>query len=628
MMMASISNAERVAVASWRLLAEVKSGIFRRNAVYRPRKIGAAHQNHLFSSRTQVSWIHTRSMSQAQATRPEAAGTLELNSALAPETVSSSSRPDKALQRTNPSGKTYTAAYAFFEALWELGVTHCFVNLGSDHPAIIEAMVKGRQERPNSFPRFITCPSEMVAMSMADGYARYSGKPQCVLVHVDVGTQALGVALHNASVGRAPVLIFAGMSPATCEGELRGSRTEWSHWVQDVPDQKAIVAQYCRYSAEIKSGRNIKQMVGRALQFATSSPMGPVYLCAPREVLEEEVPPYTLKEGAWSSVTLGALPEDGVAEIATALKGAKSPLIITGMSGRDHEVAPALAQLADQIKALRVLDTSGSEVCFPADHPAWLGMKYGVDLSISEADLVLVIDCDVPWVPTHNKPGREAKIFHIDADPLKQNMPLFYLQADRTYQADALTSIRQITSQLRNSQGTEQEPSSNSEKSRREAHIARLVAIAEKARPNTDDSFGGGHLSSKLRELCPPDTIFAIQAVTNTSLVYDNLQPTMPGHFLNCAGGGLGWSGGAALGIKLATQYEDDANQPRGMFVVQIVGDGSFFCSFPSSVYWISRKYNIPILTIILNNGGKPLSQDPEALDFCANRFQNRLPGA
>ena len=62
---------------------------------------------------------------------------------------------------------------------------------------------------------------------MADGYARFSGEPQCVIVHVDVGTQNLGSAVHDASVGRAPVFIFAGLSPYTIEGEMRGSRTEY-----------------------------------------------------------------------------------------------------------------------------------------------------------------------------------------------------------------------------------------------------------------------------------------------------------------------------------------------------------------------------------------------------------------
>lgn len=189
------------------------------------------------------------------------------------------------------------------------------MNLGSDHPSIIEAMVQGQNERKDRFPRYelpshstqftadifriITCPSEMVALSMADGYARFTRKPQCVIVHVDVGTQALGCAIHNASVGRVPVLIFAGLSPFTQEGELRGSRTEFIHWMQDVHDQRQIVAQYCRYTAEIKTGRNIKQMVNRALQFACSAPAGPVYLCGAREVMEEDMSSYQLNQAHW-----------------------------------------------------------------------------------------------------------------------------------------------------------------------------------------------------------------------------------------------------------------------------------------------------------------------------------------
>ena len=128
----------------------------------------------------------------------------------------------------------------------QAGITHCFVNLGSDHPSILEAIVKGQNEHRDRFPRIITCPNEMVALSMADGYARLTGKPQCVIVHVDVGTQGLGAAVHNAACGRCPVLIFAGLSPFTADGEMRGTRTEYIHWIQDVPDQKQIVAQYCR----------------------------------------------------------------------------------------------------------------------------------------------------------------------------------------------------------------------------------------------------------------------------------------------------------------------------------------------------------------------------------------------
>jgi hypothetical protein len=63
---------------------------------------------------------------------------------------------------------------------------------------------------------------------MADGFARVTGRPQAVVVHVDVGTQALGQGIHNASIGRVPIFIFAGLCPYTESGELPGSRTEYS----------------------------------------------------------------------------------------------------------------------------------------------------------------------------------------------------------------------------------------------------------------------------------------------------------------------------------------------------------------------------------------------------------------
>ncbi|KAJ1334983.1 thiamine pyrophosphate-requiring protein [Microdochium nivale] len=506
---------------------------------------------------------------------------------------------------TAPPKGLYTASSALFDAMWDAGITHCFVNLGSDHPSIMEAMVRGARERKGRFPRIITCPNEMVAMSMADGYARLTNKPQCVLVHVDVGTQGLGAAVHNASCGRAPVLVFAGLSPFTIEGEMRGSRTEYIHWIQDVPDQKQIISQYCRYSAEIKTGKNIKQMVNRALQFATSEPRGPVQLVGAREVMEEEIVPYDLDQSEWLPVELGGLPRNAARQIAQALAGAKKPLLITGYSGRNHEVPGALVKLADTVKGLRVLDTGGSDMCFPASHPGWLGLRFGNDAAIEEADVIVIVDCDVPWIPTVCRPRRDALIFHIDVDPLKQQMPVFYVPAKHRYRADSLTSIEQITAAAASLPA----PADAGERraALEAAHAERLAGIEAAAQPAQDGSFNTGHLCKTLRALCPDDTIWAVEAVTNTFGVHDNIRPETPGSWINCGGGGLGWSGGGAMGIKLAADAEAEAEgkeKKKPRLVVQIVGDGTFLFSVPGSVYWIAKRYGIPVLTVVLNNKG------------------------
>ncbi|KIX02487.1 uncharacterized protein Z518_08428 [Rhinocladiella mackenziei CBS 650.93] len=445
----------------------------------------------------------------------------------------------------------------------------------------------------------------MVALSMADGYARLTGKPQCVIVHVDVGTQSLGAGVHNASAGRSPVLIFAGLSPYTVEGELCGSRTEYIHWIQDVPDQKQIVAQYCRYSGEIKTGRNVKQMVHRALQFATNDPPGPVYLVGARETMAEEIEPYWLDQSVWKTVGPAALPPQGVESIAKQLIDAERPLLITGYSGRNHAAVPELIALADTMKGLRVLVTDGSDLCFPFSHRASLGMKYGVDDDIPQADFILVVDCDVPWIPTQCRPNDKCKIVHVDIDPLKNMMPVFYLPAVERYKADATTAFKQLHTCLSRQYGNvlDSEKFDIRWMKLGESHAKRLEVIQSLAAPPEGGALSSSYVCAEARKLCPDDTIWTVEAVTETIFVADQIQAEAPGSWINQGGGGLGWSGGASLGIKLAS--DAGAGGPgKGKFVCQIVGDGSYLFSFPGSVYWIAQRYNIPTLTVVLNNKG------------------------
>lgn len=488
----------------------------------------------------------------------------------------------------------------------QAGVSHCFVNLGSDHPSIMEAMVKGQQERPDEMPRIITCPNEMVALSMADGYARATNQPQAVIVHVDVGTSGMGAALHNASAGKAPVLIFAGLSPCTLEGEYTGSRTEYIHWLQDVPDQKQIVAQYCRYTAEIKRGRNVKQLVNRALAWAMSEPRGPTYLYGTRETMEELIEPYSLNQACWTLIENGALRSSQVSMIAETLVKSSQPLVVTGYGARNHALVGALTDLADTIRGLRVLDTAGSDMCFPASHPGWLGTRLGIHPAIETADTILVIDCDVPWINTQCKPNNQARIFHLDSDPLKSTIPLFYIDAVARFRVDATTAVSQVAEYIKSHFATEVSSVVFAERwnTLQLQHAMHLQQIATEAEASQDGLISCPYLINEVRKACPTDTIWVVEAVTNTHIVADQIQATLPGSWLNCGGGGLGWSGGGALGVKLATDKAAGGNN-KGRFVCQIVADGTFMFSVPSSVYWIAQKYDIPVLTIVLNNHGK-----------------------
>ncbi|KAL8953600.1 MAG: hypothetical protein Q9222_000526 [Ikaeria aurantiellina] len=437
---------------------------------------------------------------------------------------------------------------------------------------------------------------------MADGFARLTNKPQAVIVHVDVGTQALGPAIHNASCGRAPVLIFAGLSPYTLEGETRGSRTEFIHWLQDVPDQKAIVSQYCRYTSEIKTGKNIKQLVNRALQFATSDPKGPVYLTGAREVMEEELEPYQISQEQWSRVITGPLPVPAVEEIANALVDAELPMVVTGFTGRHQDSVAELVQLADQIKGLRVYDAGTTEMSFPFNHRASVNPTWGAGMWLEKADVIVVLDCDVPWIPTQRKPRADAKIFHIDVDPLKAQMSLFYIAAIARYRADSCAALVQLNEYLASDRALLQKLDDPLYSQRwtnlGDIHDKNIKSSAVKAAPPSGGDNAPvniAYLSARIRSCLPAETIYATEAVTNHVRMMEQLQPSLPGTSFTKGAGGLGWGCGAALGMKLA---KPDA------FICCITGDGSFIFSQPTAVYWVSAHYSLPTITVVLNNGG------------------------
>ncbi|CAG8978547.1 hypothetical protein HYALB_00012421 [Hymenoscyphus albidus] len=507
---------------------------------------------------------------------------------------------------------SYTSAFALFEALWESGVRNCFVNLGSDHPFIIEAIVKGKREQPDKWPRMITCPSEITAISMAHSYARITDLPQAVIVHVDVGTQALAHGLHNASIGRAPVLIFAGLCPFTEAGELQGSRTEYMHWLQEAPDQKSIVRQYCRYTGEIRTGLNIKQTVAHALQFARSTPKGPT--------LAEVIQPYSLPQGQdqWVPVGPGSLPMDPVHRVAHALVNAERPLLITGYSGRDTRCPELLVTLADLVPGLRIYDSLGSDVCFPFSHRAFVGFSLAMDDCTRDADVILLLDCDVPWIPSRNPPPIDARIYHIDIDPLKQQFPMSFFPANDRWRADSYEALAQIIEYIRQNasvQETLQDPKYTARLERlQEGHQSRLDKYSALALLSDGEPLTAHNVGSLLKTSLPTSTTFVVEVASSSKPLSNQLQCDRPGSWINSSSTGIGWSNGAVLGVEMA--MEDLAKSWEEDLVCQVVGDGCYMCSAPAIAAWVARKYEISVLTVVLNNGGWKAPRNSTALVY------------
>ncbi|WP_199434839.1 thiamine pyrophosphate-requiring protein [Qaidamihabitans albus] len=489
----------------------------------------------------------------------------------------------------------YTTSRAFLEALAEAGVRYVFANLGSDHPGLVEAYARARAEDgADALPELVICPHESVAMSAAHSYAQLTGVPQAVVVHVDCGTQNIGGMLHNAAKGRVGVLLYAGASPFTQEGELLGSRNEFIQWIQDVHDQRGIVRGYTKYDNEIRTGHNVKQLVHRALQLARSEPAGPVYLVGPREVMEAEVPEQHADPALFSPVAPAALAPGVVERIAEALAGARNPVVVTSYLGRDPHAVPALVELCESL-ALPVIESVPMHLNFPADHPLHWGYQWNAQQAnplLEAADVVLVLGSDVPWIPTQNRPSAGARLFVVDIDPVKEQMPLWHVPAECFARADLGTAVAQLRERAR--ELADPDVVAGRAETAAAEHERQLSELAGREHPD-GEVITPEYLVACVREVIDDDTLVLTEAITNYQVVNEHLRRTRPGSLLGSGGGSLGWSAGAAIGAKLAAPDRT---------VVSLVGDGSYLFGVPSSAQWVARRYGTPSLTVIFDNQG------------------------
>lgn len=488
----------------------------------------------------------------------------------------------------------YTAGTAMLEALQEAGVAYIFANFGSDHPALLEAIAEARAlGRP--IPAVVTSPNEMVAMTCAHGYAQLTGRAQAVVVHVDCGTQALGGAVHNAAKARVPVFVFAGLSPSTQEGEASGSRNEFIQWIQDVSDQRGIVRPYMKYDNELRSARNVKQIVHRSLQIAQSDPKGPVYIVGAREVMEEETEAVAIDAADWPPIAAAPLPDAAVADLIEAVQKARRPLIVTSYLGRNPAALTELVRFCSRL-GVGVLESVPSYVNYPHNDPLYQGNQWNhpfQNRALGEADFILVVDSDVPWIPTVSKPSEKAAIAIIDVDPLKQSTPLWYIKARQCYRADAATALAQLNAALDRAAIDERA----AERRRRhyaERHRERAAELARLEAPD-GEVITPEYLTACVRRQVGLDAVVINEGITNYPAICDHMAREKPGTMFASGGGSLGWTGGAAIGMKLAV--------PDKTFVV-MTGDGSYMFSTPSTVHWMARRYRTPFLTVIFNNRG------------------------
>ncbi|MDH2424648.1 thiamine pyrophosphate-requiring protein [Sphaerisporangium sp. TRM90804] len=474
--------------------------------------------------------------------------------------------------------------------LWLLGrhgVEHLFLNPGTDSAPLQEAVaVLGKAGVV--IPKVVTCSFESVALAAAHGYWQVTRRPQCVFVHVDVGTQNLGAMMHNALRDRAGVVVIAGRTPYAEEPGAPGGRSHPIHWQQDVPDQAGIVRGYAKWVMEITRPDMLARAVGRAVQVAAGGVPGPAYLMVSRDVLMD---PPAADPGRTTGYALPRPPAadpDTVRWIAGRVAAAERPLLVTAKTGRRPEGFLAVTRLAD-LGRMRVVDLAESGCLnIATTHPMNVLTADGARRAVAEADLVIVADADVPWVPRFGGPPEDATVVHIADDPLKTDIPLWTFPVDVAVTADGPTALAQIAERLEEMGHTMPE--------------ARPPREPRPAAPPAHGAIGAREVVEALNAVLRPQDAVVEEAVTSAVVLHEVLERTRPATLFGTGSPGLGWGLAGAVGVSMASP---------GTRVVAVVGDGAFMFGVPTAALCLAAEAAAPIMVVVLNNDGYRASRLP-----------------
>jgi acetolactate synthase-1/2/3 large subunit len=478
-----------------------------------------------------------------------------------------------------------TVGQAYLEVLRARGIKYFFGNSGTDFGPIIDGLAKFAAER-KEFPKPITVPHEFVAVSMAQGYAMITGEPQVVMVHVIVGTGNASAAIMNASRLGVPMIFSAGRTPLTEEG-MRGSRSNFIHWGQESFDQGSLLREFTRWDYELRNGEQVETVVDRALEMALGTPPGPVYLTLPREVLAQKMDSITIHRFRKNRGEPLQPSLETIKRTAEILRGAVNPLIITGRLGSDPAAVSAMVGFAEALAA-PVVTPASPFVSFPNTHDFHLGVSAAP--YIKDADVVVVVESDVPWYPVQGKPPENGKVIQIARDPNYAGIPIRNFPKDISIGGDPKLALELLAQELKSQPRNEKALAERAEKIRAEhkRYRERQKQRAEKA--NRERPIDSAWLSYCVDQVRDPQTII----VNDHGVSQEQLSLSEPAsYFGGSPAGGLGWGIGGALGIKLACPEKT---------VIVAVGDGTYMFNNPTACHFVSKAYDLPMLTIVCNN--------------------------
>ena len=472
------------------------------------------------------------------------------------------------------------------------GIDYIFCSPGTEWPPVWEALA-GLKERGVDRPKYINCRHEALAVAMASGYTKVTGRPQAVLLHATAGPLNAAMFLRAAYQERVPMVICCGETAGFGEeSRLPDPGNQWIHDLTDIGGPAELLRRCVKWSDRVTSSTILVQSLERAMQIAVEPPAGPVLLGVPFECMLDEI---SLPEDNRPNRVARpfAVDEPAIQEAVGMLLRAQRPVLVTKHVVRDASVVGPLVELCESL-AIPVMESfRPAFLNFPRSHPLYLPYD---PRRIESADLVLIADAVTPWYPVSKGPKADVKVVFLGDEYPYSRLPFWGYKVDLALIAPPAATLARLLSCIKASEGFVGNRPAYEERSRRirEEHDKQVAAMQREAVEHKNDApVDPRWLCQALNESIPANAVIVEETTVHRTLIQNMIPRTEPMSYIARVTGGLGVSLGYALGAKLAMKE-------RPVFV--LIGDGGFHYNPVPSCLGLAQEYELPIIVVVFNN--------------------------
>ncbi|AIY41740.1 Benzoylformate decarboxylase [Collimonas arenae] len=483
-----------------------------------------------------------------------------------------------------------------FDILSELGIHYIFGVPGTNEIPIIDGA-----SYPENEVEYIECLHENIALGAAMGSARMTGLPGVLVVHVTPGIAHSIGNLFNAARSQVPLVIL-------CCQQQNELVTQEPLLASNLVD---LARQYTKWAHEVRAAEELPLVLQRAFKEAMAAPNGPVFVSIPWEFTMREIGPDDRIKGVTRISPNFTGDPQSIAQVASALKEAKNPIIIAGDAVGYADAWPEIQQLAELIGAPVMQQTFSSVANFPNDDSHWQGELPGTQSGVQK----VFRDHDVAFLCGFSNQAQITIFKYSDGALIPPSVRQVYLTNNvwdigKNYFGEAAVfgGIKATLPLINALVGS----APSAEAAARNAKLDTLAAqrrvqwdayfVKALAAPNIMAVVIAQALREEIKQRSLDKKFVYVHEAVSDPAPFQYLLPfgtkgAAPISYYCVGGGSLGWSMPASLGIKLSGQGWQAIDTE---FVVNAVGDGSSL--FYPQTWWTAAHRKLAVLYIITNN--------------------------